>query len=162
MENTELVINPANLPVSLKEFAYSQERLSEEQVNLITKRRLDQAYPDKKVKELDLRYEGLQGQLDLREYSDLEVLSCHDNYLTSLEISKNKQLKVLSCDNNQLTNLDIAALPASLTILDIEYNKLLNNNLTDFSHLVNLERLNLRNTQIKGSLESLQNLTKLR
>ena len=135
----------------------------EQENNNFTKRRLNRMYPDKSVKLLDnLDYKSLEGQLDLSEYLELEELKCNGNQLTSLEVSKNTKLRRLLCSSNKLTDLNITSLPTGLTYLDISYNNLVTKNLADFSHLVNLERLDLENTQIKGSLTALQNCSKLK
>lgn len=138
--NTELVIDPAYLPSSLAGFDYSLGELTSAQIKAITQRKIELAYSNKRVKSLKLSYQELAGQLDLREYVNLEALNC---------------------SHNQLTNLAITALPLSLTDLDLSYNESLNNHLSEFSQLVNLKRLILANTKIKGSLESLKQLTKL-
>ncbi len=46
--------------------------------------------------------------LDLSKNTVLEVLYCTTNALTSLDLSKNTALRSLKCDNNQLTSLDVS------------------------------------------------------
>nr|CAG8433650.1 12612_t:CDS:10 [Entrophospora candida] len=69
-----------------------------------TKKRLNEMYPDKSAKVLDYLYsESLRGSLDLSEYKDLEVLDCHDNELTSIDISKNNKLKKLDISDTDIS-----------------------------------------------------------
>ena len=69
-----------------------------------TKKRLNEMYPDKSTKVLDYLYsESLRGSLDLSEYKDLEVLDCHDNELTSIDISKNNKLKKLNISDTDIS-----------------------------------------------------------
>lgn len=188
IENTELVIEPEQLPESLEKFHYSQREVPEEKVNSITERILDKAYLDKSIKELNINSQKLKGHLDCKGYSNLERLNCAGNGLISLKVDdcedlaeldcannqiinlslgKKKKLKKLDCWGNKLTELDIdsfiSSLPISLTELDLGCcSKLENKDLSIFSHLLNLEKLNLANTRIKGNCESLKNLSGLK
>lgn len=67
-------------------------------------------------------------------FLNLKSLTCSNNQLTSLDISKNTQLKWLSCSENQLTSLDVSENTAliellcsdnQLTTLDVSKNTLL-------------------------------------
>jgi uncharacterized protein YjdB len=46
--------------------------------------------------------------LDVSRNTELETLVCYANQLTSLDVSHNTKLEILSCDNNQLTSLDLS------------------------------------------------------
>ena len=46
--------------------------------------------------------------LDVSKNTALKDLSCYNNQLTTLDVSKNTVLEYLSCDNNQLTTLDVS------------------------------------------------------
>jgi Leucine-rich repeat (LRR) protein len=46
--------------------------------------------------------------LDVRNCTDLTVLSCWDNQLTSLDVSNNTALEELNCSDNQLSALDVS------------------------------------------------------
>lgn len=46
--------------------------------------------------------------LDVSRNSALQWLSCYKNKLTSLDVSKNTNLTLLYCDSNQLTSLDVS------------------------------------------------------
>ncbi len=52
-----------------------------------------------------MRIQSLRG---IEYFTALISLSCSENQLRSLDVSKNTQLKSLSCDNNQLTALDVS------------------------------------------------------
>ena len=69
--------------------------------------------------------------LDVSRNSALQWLSCYKNKLTSLDVSKNTNLTLLYCDNNQLTSLDVSQNTAlqelycdsnQLTSLDVSQN----------------------------------------
>ena len=59
----------------------------------------------------------------IEAFTALTYLSCFDNKLTSLDVSKNTALTYLSCWGNQLTSLDVSKNTA-LTYLDCWDNKL--------------------------------------
>jgi Leucine-rich repeat (LRR) protein len=44
----------------------------------------------------------------IEAFTDLTVLYCSENQLTSLDVSKNTALTFLSCNENQLTSLDVS------------------------------------------------------
>ena len=73
--------------------------------------------------------------LDLSKNTALTKLECNDNSLTSLDLSKNTVLTSLDCSNNSLTSLDLRKNTVltsldcsnnSLTILDVSHNSYLN------------------------------------
>jgi Leucine-rich repeat (LRR) protein len=101
-------------------------------------------------------------------FSDLQMLECSHNQLTNLILPVNNQIRVLKCEGNQLTNLPINLNPETLTVLDVGRNNF-QSDLTIFSHLVNLETLNIGNSfskgdgnQFTGSLVALANFKKLK
>src|SRR5438128_2529533 len=118
---------------------------------------LDKKYPKKRkvhTQVLDIKNKGLEGQLRLEGFSNLEKLDCSGNFLTNLDL-------------NDLTN------PEKLTKLDIDDNDFETQELSCFSRFVNLEELYLGTTKLEkvqqniynrftGSLEPLKNLTKLK
>ena len=62
---------------------------------------------------LDLSYGAGQaiGVFDLtgiEDFTDLTILLCNYNLLTSIDVSQNTVLKILVCDNNQLISLDVS------------------------------------------------------
>ena len=125
---------------------------------------LDWKYPPEQrntIKVLDIRSKNLTGNLDLREFVNLEVLDCYNNQLTTLNITNCQQLKRLDCSYNNLTDLILPSLAEQLTYLDIKNNNL-SGDCSLFSNLVNLEVLGIGNNRLIGSLKPLQNLSKLK
>lgn len=70
---------------------------------------------------------GLTSLAGIQWMTDLAILDCYYNNLTSLDLSKNSKLIYLDCDGNSLTNLDLTG-SASLTVVDCY-----NNNLADLA-----------------------------
>lgn len=89
-------------------------------------------------------------------FTNLKTLTCVENHLESLDVSKNTKLVDLTCEQNQLTDLDLSA-NTNLEYLNCTRNpKLVKLNL---SKNVNLRRLDCVDCQIT-SLD-LRNCTKL-
>ena len=95
---------------------------------------------------------------ELFYFTNLESLSCDNNNLTVLDVSKNPTLRHLSCFNNDLTALDVSKNPAlqhldcgenNLSILDVSNNLALlelycyENNLTTLDISANLALVKL-------------------
>lgn len=89
--------------------------LSEDELANVTEIRI----PSKKINDLtgiecfeDLTYLSCSNNnltsLDLSKNTKLETLSCYSNQLTSLDLSKNTELETLDCGSNQLTSLDLS------------------------------------------------------
>ena len=60
---------------------------------------------------------GLKGDLSLEGLASLTALFCHDNQLSSLDVSKNVALTELDCACNQLSSLDVSRNVALETLL---------------------------------------------
>lgn len=136
-----------------------------------------QGYGKKKSKitELNIYGKNLVGELKLVEFSNLTLLYCSSNKLTSLDLNACSNLTELCCSNNNLTDLTFLTTLNSnkLTILSIDSNNFLTSDLTVLSQFINLERLTIGNdkeekishgihNRFYGSLEPLQTLTKLK
>lgn len=61
------------------------------------------------IRKLDIRKQGLEGHLNLREFLNLRELVCNNNYLTNLDLSKNIKLTHLSFMANELVEIDISS-----------------------------------------------------
>ncbi|CAH1766990.1 24152_t:CDS:2 [Entrophospora sp. SA101] len=109
------------------------------------------------VKRLNVDGKNLTGKLDLSDFVNLEVLDCHHNGLTTLNITNCRQLKILHCYDNKLTDLKLPSSAEQLTYLSLSNNNLSPRDLSMFSHLVNLEALviDISNTDIDSGLEYL-------
>jgi Leucine-rich repeat (LRR) protein len=76
----------------------------------------------------------------IEAFTALTGLSCGDNQLTSLDLSKNTALTGLSCSRNQLTSLNISKNTASnLNHLLCDDNQLTSLNLSGASYLLKLK-----------------------
>ncbi|MCE8163159.1 MAG: serine/threonine-protein kinase [Candidatus Moeniiplasma glomeromycotorum] len=74
---------------------------------------LDFTYPcseRKQIRELELNAwnEGLTGELNLNDFTNLEKLNCFLNQLTFLNLSKCSKLVELNCNENNLNELDVS------------------------------------------------------
>ncbi len=76
--------------------------------------------------------------LDVSGLNNLEMLACYNNKLTSLNVSGLNNLTYLSCYNNELTSLDVSGL-GSLVSLVCSSNKLTTLNMSGLGSLVYLK-----------------------
>ncbi|KLL05309.1 MAG: hypothetical protein MRERV_2c031 [Mycoplasmataceae bacterium RV_VA103A] len=131
---------------------------------------INQAYPTQKereeIKELKIYGEGLEGELDLSDFKNLEELDCSDNCLTNLNLNNCLKLNEINCQYNQLTTLNLSNLvelkrlecynnyltqipnipnPEKITDLRINNNNINPSNLTIFSQFRNLKWLEIGN-----------------
>ena len=134
-------------------------------------------FPDKSVREIRAydKYEGsnfTNYDLDLREYTNLEILCFGDNKLTSIYLVQHEKNSIcIDLSVNNLTSIDLSRCNniKNLTIYD---NKIQPTDIAIFSNFVNLVYLRIGTTstgiikgkhnKFYGSLKSYQNLTKLR
>ena len=68
-------------------------------------------------------WENQLTELDVSKNTALKELFCFSNQLTALDVSKNTALEILSCSDNQLTELDVSKNTA-LTALECHVNQL--------------------------------------
>ena len=71
------------------------------------------------ITELDVsgspdNYGPLTSMRGIEYFESLNILSCHYNQLTELDVSKNTKLEGMACTYNQLTSLDVSANTALL------------------------------------------------
>ncbi len=62
------------------------------------------------VTEMDCTDKSISDLTGIEHFTELTVLRCRDNQLTSLDVSQNTKLIELSCPNNQLTALNVNGL----------------------------------------------------
>lgn len=86
----------------------------------------------------------LKGSISFSKLTALKNLDCHDNQLTSLEVSGCTALENLDCSDNQLTGLDVSANTA-LKVLNCGNNQLTS---LDVSRNTALEDLSCLNNQL--------------
>jgi Leucine-rich repeat (LRR) protein len=110
-------------------------------------------------------------ELDLSNFSNLKDVRCGYNKLSKLKLSKSTQLERLECDNNQLVVFEYSNLnPKRLTQLNMSDNNLMEQDLSVFSELINLEFLEIGNSKASittgnkflGSLKFLKDMTNLK
>jgi len=138
---------------------------------------LDNHYPKikrNKIKGLHIREKGLEGSLDLSDFTNLEMLDCSHNKITSLNLTGLEKLVKLECNYNLLGDFNYFLLNFSeLNSLEINDNNLRKQDLSVFSQFINLKTLWIGNNgkekiqngfynRFYGSLEHLKNLTKLK
>ncbi|CAJ0635376.1 4698_t:CDS:2 [Entrophospora sp. SA101] len=104
------------------------------------------------IKEINISYKNLIGNLDLTDFVNLEELYCHVNQLTSLNLTNCQQLKKLDCSSNKLKDLILPSSAEQLTILSIMDNNL-SGDCSLFSHLVNLENLRIAKSLLLADKE---------
>jgi Leucine-rich repeat (LRR) protein len=76
----------------------------------------------KEVEELDIGDKGLEGNLDLSDFVNLEKLDCNNNQLTDLNLTECIKLEELICYFNKFTELKLTNL-ANLKKFDLSYNE---------------------------------------
>ncbi|CAG8596642.1 1769_t:CDS:10, partial [Racocetra persica] len=127
---------------------------------------------------------GLEGDLVIEDFPNLEKLNCSRNQLTSLTLnnlpklaclyaSRNKftDLTIKNCPmirelyvaNNQLESLDFlnSLIPSKLTKLHISNNNFPPEDIAIFYNFVNLTSFHITNNRFYGSLQSLRKLNQL-
>jgi len=107
------------------------------------------------------------------DFTNLEELDCIISELASLNLSHCNKLKKLYCSYNRLTQIIYPTNPELLTELCVSNNNFPIQNLSVFSRLQNLEKLNISNSnknkisqeiynRFMGSSKPLKYLSKLR
>ena len=110
------------------------------------------ASAERNVTEISVINQNITTLKGIEYFRKLKTLSCSDNQLTSLDVSKNTELQKLYCDGNQLTSLEVG----ENTVLDTLH--CYNNQLTslDVSKNTNLTLLYCDSNQLT-SLDVSQN-----
>ncbi|CAJ0629806.1 15413_t:CDS:2, partial [Entrophospora sp. SA101] len=118
----------------------------------------------KNITKLDIRNKNLESHLDLKDFTNLKVLNCSYNKLTSIDLTGLNQLEEVQCPGNYLTNFDYSVLNSEkLTILNISDNNLTEQDLLVFKPLQGLTKLKkmyISNTDINSGWEYLPNSIK--
>lgn len=98
-----------------------------------------------KLKSLTVVDTGIEDTLDVSKNTELEVLECYFNYLSSLDVTHNPKLRVLNCGSNSIDELDLSQNP-ELEDLDCYSNSLEE---LDWTHNVKLTSLSCGNNSIR-------------
>lgn len=93
---------------------------------------------------IDISYNGIKDLKGIEFFKDLTTIHCHNNELTSLDLSGNPKLRALSCGENKITDLDLSK-NDQLEYLDCHLNPL---NGLDVSKNINLNALYCYNDQL--------------
>ena len=102
----------------------------------------------RRVTDIYLPYMVIKSLKGIEYFTALECLTCSDNQLTSLDLSKNTELWSLYCSGNQLTSLDVSKNTAlkqlacdgnQLTSLDVSNNTKLTKLYCDVNQLTSLD-----------------------
>lgn len=106
---------------------------------------------------LDVSGKEITNLKGIEYFTAIWYLDCHDNQLTSIDVSKNTALTYLDCQANQLTSLDISSYTA-LRTLKCSDNRLSSLDVSNNIALTSLECYNNKLTSLTISQES-QSLT---
>ena len=101
---------------------------------------------------LDVFNDNISSLEGIESFTNIEYLRCHNNQLSSLDLSQNTNLVQLICGNNQLSSLNLSQ-NTNLEYLDCWDNQLSS---LDVSQNTNLEHLSCRSNQLT-SLDVSQN-----
>ncbi|MEW4923671.1 T9SS type A sorting domain-containing protein [Algibacter sp. 2305UL17-15] len=103
------------------------------------------------VTQLDVNNKNISSIEGIQAFINITLLRCHDNNITSLDLSSNTNLITLNCRNNQLTSLDLSSnlqleslncFNNQIAVLDLSSNSALDSLLCDDNQL---HTLNVRN-----------------
>ncbi len=97
---------------------------------------------------LNISNKSISDLTGIEDFKSLEYLYCHNNLLSTLNLSSNQKISCLSCDNNNLTELILGA-NKNIRRLECSHNQLTSVKLNglsklrelhlDFNNLVNIE-----------------------
>ena len=100
----------------------------------------------KAVTTMDVKGLVIQKMKGIEYFTELQVLHCHGNALTTLDLSKNTKLTELTCDMNGLSSLDLSA-NTLLTTLSCSLNSITS---LDFTRNTALTKICCSGNQIQG------------
>ena len=118
---------------------------------------------------IDCNNQSISDLTGIEAFTSITALYCHNNQLTSLDVSSNADLTELHCYSNQLTSLDVTIIFSALTelhcysnqltSLDVSSNTALTELQCDFNQLTNLDVS--QNTALEVLDITINNLTTL-
>jgi Leucine-rich repeat (LRR) protein len=122
-------------------------------VNINAQEYINKKYPTKEkkaeIKKLEIKSKNLEGELDLREFTNLEYLDCTDNKLTDIKFSNNKKIKYLLIKSNNFEKKNLSFLKefTNLITLDIS-NNFFFGSLSSLNSMEKLQLLDISDTDI--------------
>ncbi|MCE8167850.1 MAG: leucine-rich repeat domain-containing protein [Candidatus Moeniiplasma glomeromycotorum] len=157
---TELNLNKQNLTGHLNLREFINLEILEANYNQLTSIDFSNCPKLKEVSVLGNKLTSLY----LSRQPQLKSLICADNQLNFLDLNGNKELKHLFAYDNFFTNLEFLnqlECPEKLKRMDICNNKFTPISLTYFQFFPNLKTLLIANNPFYGTVEDIENLTKL-
>ncbi|WP_281324418.1 T9SS type A sorting domain-containing protein [Flavobacterium sp. IMCC34518] len=109
---------------------------------------------------LDVSYSGITDLTGIQDFRMITSLTCGNNAITALDVSKNQSLDKLYCGVNKISNLDISKNTA-ITVLSCSFNLLTTLNVTANKSLKQLECSNNNLTYLNiqnGNNANMQNM----
>ena len=109
---------------------------------------------------LDVSYSGITDLTGIQDFRMITSLTCGNNAITALDVSKNQSLDKLYCSVNKISNLDISKNTA-ITVLSCSFNLLTTLNVTANKSLKQLECSNNNLTYLNiqnGNNANMQNM----
>ena len=119
--------------------------------NEVCQNKYDKENKDKKRKEitnLDIKEWGLTGELDLKDFTNLQELDCSNNQLKSLNLKENTNLTKINCSGNKLEEINLGN--SKLEVINCQDNQLKNIDLSSFSNYY-LTSLNVNNNKLTNT-----------
>lgn len=93
------------------------------------------------VTEIYCKENGFSSLQGIKYFVNLEILGCHHNNLTSLDVSGLKKLNRIICNNNQLQSVDLSGCTA-LSVFECEVNQLTRLDLSGYKELTKVSIYN--------------------
>jgi len=98
------------------------------------------------ITEITLPQKGIESIEGIQFFPFLEVLDCHGNNITKINLKENKKLRQISCQNNpELTELLYSTSPAVVSFIDCS-----NTLLTSLETCPSIRELNCNNSRLKA------------
>ncbi|KLL03369.1 MAG: leucine rich repeat protein [Mycoplasmataceae bacterium CE_OT135] len=114
----------------------------------------------KTVETISFNNRGLEGELDLSEYSQLKSLIFYDNKITKVNLTNNPKLTYLHLGNTQLSEIDLTN-NSKLEHLILQGTPTFKQDMSTFKHLTQLKEIHVHGTKTYGSFRALTNLNQL-
>lgn len=135
-------------PIEISEKNFPDPRFREYLIDLFSKGVITEKQAIS-LKEISVRDKGITSLKGIEFFPNLNTLSCAQNGLKELDVSKNTALETLYCSMNELETLDLSK-NTKLKTLYCGYNKMTS---VDFSHNTELIELDCNSLDLTGGLD---------